>query len=60
MGSNPTLTAISLSTGTRVMAEAEKMRFYAEHYGSWDKAKSAVLSGCPLLFQHSPPYRTFC
>jgi site-specific recombinase XerD len=30
------------------MAEAEKMRFYAEHYGSWDKAKKAVLCGLPL------------
>jgi hypothetical protein len=37
-----------LSTGTRVMAEAQKMVFYAEHYGSWDKAKQAVLTGLPL------------
>lgn len=37
-----------LSTGTRVMAEAERMVFYAEHYGSWDEGQRAVLSGLPL------------
>ena len=44
-----------LSTGTRVMAEADKMRFYAEHCGSWEQAKKAVLAGLPLILsqQHS-------
>ena len=37
-----------LSTGTRVMAEAQRMVFYAEHCGSWENAKEAVLSGLPL------------
>jgi hypothetical protein len=42
------------------MAEAEKMRFYAEHYGSWDKAKKAVLSGLPLAltFDQAGPHPT--
>jgi hypothetical protein len=34
-----------LSTATRIMAEAERMVFYAEQCGSWDKG---LMSGLPL------------
>jgi site-specific recombinase XerD len=37
-----------LSTGTRVMAEAQRMVFYAEQCGSWKRAVEAVKSGLPL------------
>jgi len=31
-----------LSTGTRVMADAERMVFLAKELGSWDKARNAL------------------
>jgi site-specific recombinase XerD len=37
-----------LSTGTRIMAEAQRMIFYAEQCRSWKKAVEAVKAGFPL------------
>jgi hypothetical protein len=36
------------SAGTLVMADAERMAFYARELGSWDKTKKAVNRGLPL------------
>jgi len=43
-----------LSTGTRSMDEAEKMRFYAQHYDSWDKAQKAAFTTCWPCYKARP------